>query len=79
MEFKEFENPEQRDYDLKIDSESVRPPSTNYNDSLNSADGIDLNALGSDDFRIEIPKSNANFRINEFGEIIREEKGRTRK
>ena len=76
MEFKEFENPEQKDYDIKVGSKSTTNPLTN----LSNSQGIDLNGLeGMLGFTPPTTNSNADFEVNEFGEIIRpEEKGNSR-
>jgi len=82
MEFKEFENPEQKDYDVKVGTKaSTFTPPSNNNDALNTDEGIDLNALCNENVpEFTIPTNfNSNFEINEFGEIIRpEEKGKSR-
>jgi len=74
MEFKEFENPEQKDYDVKVGTKvsTFTPPSNNV-DTLNTDVGIDLNALGDKTFSMpQASDDNGNFTINEFGEIIRD-------
>ena len=82
MEFKEFENPEQKDYDIKAGSKNTTTtnPLTTFDNSLNSDSGIDLNALGDMlEFTTSTTNSNTNYEINEFGEIIRPEgKGNSR-
>ena len=75
MEFKEFENPEQADYDLKVGNKSAKTTNVPVDNSLNTDEGVDLNALVDEmmtDF--ENPKPNVSTSgatINEFGEIIR--------
>jgi len=49
MEFKEFENPEQVDYDLKVGINNIPPFTNTFDDSLNSEEGIDLNALDDEE------------------------------
>ena len=82
MEFKEFENPEQKDYDIKVGNKNINNPSKTVDDSLNSEEGIDLNMIDEDYGKVpEMPiitNQNPDFEINEYGEIIREPKGKSR-
>ena len=74
MEFKEFENPEQNDYDVKVGANAPTfTPHYNNDDMINTDEGIDLNALGDEPFSMpQVSGDNGNFTINEFGEIIRD-------
>lgn len=74
MKFKEFENPEQKDYDIKVGTKvpTFTPPSNN-DAALNIDEGIDLNALDDETFSMpQVSADNGNFTINEFGEIVRD-------
>ena len=75
MEFKEFENPEQKDYDIKVGVNNIESNSSVIDNSLNTDEGIDLNILGENEIPI-MNVDNPNVTINEFGEIIREGKSR---
>lgn len=74
MEVKEFENPEQNDYDIKVSTKvPIFAQPNNNDDSLNTDKGIDLNALGDETFSVpQMSGDNGNYTINEFGEIIRD-------
>ena len=67
MEFKEYKNPEQADYDIKIGSKTPTfiPPVDN---SLNTNETFEMP---------QVSGANPNFQINEFGEIIRGSEGLT--
>ena len=72
MEFKEYENPEQPDYDLKVGIQNPDPIPTKYNHDLDTDEGIDLNALGDSDWiPPEVDVTNTGYEINAQGEIIR--------
>ena len=72
MEFKEFENPEQADYDIKVGAKAPTFMPPTIDDELNMDDGIDLNALGDEEFSMsQVDNNNIGFAINEFGEIVR--------
>lgn len=71
MEFKEFENPEESDYDIKSGSKNVNPSTIVVENSLNVEEGIDLNAPQF--YNDGADNQEPNFQINEFGEIIRPE------
>jgi len=49
MEFKEFKNPEEEDYDIKVGVNNITPNSKVIDNSLNTDEGIDLNALGGEE------------------------------
>ena len=79
MEFKEFSNPEQQDYDVKVGVKSVPPVTVDditkrIGEKITELeDGIDLNALSE----VEIPSgrhpTKSDFYIDEFGDIIKKE------
>jgi len=69
-EFKEFENPEAKDYDLKVRDKSLVSRKVMFDNTLNTDEGIDLNDLTSE-FHAEINDNPGTFEINKYGEIIR--------
>ena len=78
MEFKEFKNPLQVDYDIKSGIKNVTTKKQIPDNSLNLDQGVDLNSLG-DLYNQNFSDSNNNIEVNEFGEIIRvETTGRSR-
>ena len=76
MEIKEFENPEKTDYDIKGRLKSIKTQPNKVDNSFNSDNGIDLNALYEYKKSLEMANNNErhdDFDINGFGEIIRPE------
>jgi len=71
MEFKEFSNPEAKDYDVKVGVKNLGTIKKNVIDnSLNTDEGIDLNMLGQP-FEMPTPTTESNATFNEYGEIVR--------